>query len=101
MLTEPHLGGYGTITPSAQAYRLSRTCLLELLFVANLQLATLLSDDKRLTHYALVASQVCLVDTLDAPSAAIRTIARAKARMQKVHRIFKSVPTIGPSVSSR
>ena len=46
MLAWLHQGVYGRMTPIAQYYRISRTFLYQLLFVANLQLETLFSDEK-------------------------------------------------------
>ncbi len=43
-----HQGVYGNMTPIAQSYQIARTFLSQLLFVANLQWATLLSDEKLL-----------------------------------------------------
>ena len=43
-----HQGVYGKMTHSAKFYQISRTLLSQLLFMANLQLETLLSDAKLL-----------------------------------------------------
>ena len=43
-----HQGIYGKMTQIAQSYQISRTFLYQLLFVANLQLETLFSDEKLL-----------------------------------------------------
>ena len=43
-----HQGVYGKMTEIAKAYHISRTFLYQLLFMANLQLEILFSDDKRL-----------------------------------------------------
>lgn len=48
MLAWLHQGVYGKMTQIAQSYQVSRTFLYQLLFVANLQLETLLSDEKLL-----------------------------------------------------
>jgi hypothetical protein len=48
MLAWLHQGVYGKMTEIAQYYQISRTFLSQLLFLANLQLETLLSDAKRL-----------------------------------------------------
>ena len=48
MLAWLHQGVYGKMTDIAQCYQISRTFLYQLLFLANLQLETLLSDEKRL-----------------------------------------------------
>jgi hypothetical protein len=47
MLAWFNQGIYGKMTQIAQYYRISRTFLYQLLFVATLQLETLLSDEKR------------------------------------------------------
>jgi hypothetical protein len=41
-------GVYGKMTQIAQSYQISRTFLYQLMFVANLQLEILFSDEKRL-----------------------------------------------------
>jgi hypothetical protein len=41
-----HRGVYGKMTAIAQSYRISRTFLSHLLFMANLQLETLWSEEK-------------------------------------------------------
>src|SRR5688500_8165675 len=41
-----HQGVYGIMTHIAQSYQISRTFLYQLLFMANLQLETLLSEEK-------------------------------------------------------
>jgi hypothetical protein len=43
-----HQGVYGKMTQIAKAYQISRTFLYQLLLMANLQLETLFSDEKRL-----------------------------------------------------
>ena len=43
-----HQGVYGKMTQIAQYYQISRTFLYQLLFVANLHLETLFSDEKLL-----------------------------------------------------
>src|SRR5882762_2147842 len=48
MLAWLHQGVYGKMTDIAQCYQISRTFLYQLLFLANLQLETLFSDEKRL-----------------------------------------------------
>src|SRR6516162_7904409 len=48
MLAWRHQGLYGKMTEIANAYRISRTFLSQLLVMATLQLETLLSDDKLL-----------------------------------------------------
>jgi len=48
MLAWLNQGVYGKMTHIAQYYRISRTFLYQLLFVATLQLETLLSDEERL-----------------------------------------------------
>jgi len=48
MLAGLHQGVYGKMTHIAQTYQISRTFLYRLLFVANLQLETLFSDEKLL-----------------------------------------------------
>lgn len=48
MLAWLHQGVYGKMTEIAKAYQISRTFLYQLLFVANLQLETLFSEEKRL-----------------------------------------------------
>ena len=48
MLAWLHQGVYGKMTEIAQCYQISRTFLYQLLFLANLQLETLFSDEKRL-----------------------------------------------------
>jgi len=48
MLAWLHQGVYGKMTQIAQSYQISRTFLYQLLFVANLQLETLFSDEKLL-----------------------------------------------------
>lgn len=45
-----HQGVYGKMTEIAKAYHISRTFLYQLLFMANLQLEILFSDDKRLVQ---------------------------------------------------
>jgi hypothetical protein len=45
-----HQGVYGKMTQIAQYYQISRTFLSQLLFVANLHLETLFSDEKPLFH---------------------------------------------------
>lgn len=47
---ELHQGVYGKMTEIAKGYQLSRTFLYQLLLLANLQLETLLSDEKLLFH---------------------------------------------------
>ena len=47
MLAWLHQGVYGKMTAIAKSYRISRTFLYQLVFVANLQLDTLFSDEKR------------------------------------------------------
>jgi hypothetical protein len=47
-----HQGAYGKMTQIAQYYHISRTFLYQLLFVVNLQLETLFSDEKRLVQHA-------------------------------------------------
>ena len=44
MLAWLHQGIYGKMTAIAQSYQISRTMLSQLLLMANLRLATLLSD---------------------------------------------------------
>src|SRR5467141_3398192 len=57
MLAWLHQGIYGKMTDIAQCYQISRTFLYQLLFLANLQLETLFSDEKRLFQTAhLVAT---------------------------------------------
>lgn len=46
MLAWLHQGVYGKMTEIAQYYRISRTFLYQLIFMANLQLETLFSDEK-------------------------------------------------------
>ena len=41
-----HQGVYGKMTKIAKFYQISRTFLYQLLFMANLQLETLFSDEK-------------------------------------------------------
>jgi len=56
MLAWLNQGVYGKMTHIAQYYRISRTFLYQLLFVATLQLETLLSDEERLfrtTHLVI------------------------------------------------
>src|SRR5216684_5092255 len=48
MLAWLHQGVYGKMTDIAQCYQISRTFLYQLLFLANLQLETLFSDEKLL-----------------------------------------------------
>jgi hypothetical protein len=48
MLAWLHQGVYGKMTEIAQYYRISRTFLYQLIFMANLQLETLFSDEKLL-----------------------------------------------------
>lgn len=48
MLAWLHQGIYGKMTEIAKYYQISRTFLYHLLFMANLQLETLFSDEKRL-----------------------------------------------------
>jgi hypothetical protein len=48
MLAWLHRGIYGKMTEIAKHYQISRTFLYHLLFMANLQLETLFSDEKRL-----------------------------------------------------
>jgi hypothetical protein len=48
MLAWMHQGVYGKMTEIAASYRISRTFLSQLLVAANLQLAVLFSDEKRL-----------------------------------------------------
>jgi len=48
MLAWLHQGVYGKMTEIAQSYQISRTFLSQLLFMANLQLETLFSDEKLL-----------------------------------------------------
>src|SRR5215475_11991496 len=48
MLAWLHQGLYGKMTEIANAYRISRTFLYQLLVMATLQLETLFSDDKLL-----------------------------------------------------
>ncbi len=48
MLAWLHQGVYGKMTEIAQSYQISRTFLSQLLFMANLQLETLFSDQKLL-----------------------------------------------------
>lgn len=48
MLAWLHQGVYGKMTQIAQSYQISRAFLSQLLFVANLQLETLFSDEKLL-----------------------------------------------------
>ena len=48
MLAWLHQGVYGKMTEIAKAYQISRTFLYQLLFMANLQLETLFSDEKLL-----------------------------------------------------
>jgi len=48
MLAWLHRGVDGKITAIATSYRISRTFLYQLLFMANLQLETLFSEEKRL-----------------------------------------------------
>jgi len=50
MLAWRHQGLYGKMTEIANAYRISRTFLSQLLVMATLQLETLLSDAKLLVH---------------------------------------------------
>jgi hypothetical protein len=50
MLAWLNQGIYGKMTQIATYYRISRTFLYQLLFVANLHLATLFSDEKRLVQ---------------------------------------------------
>ena len=47
MLAWLHQGVYGKMTEIAKYYQISRTFLYQLLFMANLQLETLFSDEKR------------------------------------------------------
>ncbi len=48
MLAWRHQGVYGKMTQIAKSYQISRTFLYQLLFVANLKLETLFSDEKYL-----------------------------------------------------
>ncbi len=48
MLAWMHQGVYGKMTQIANSYQISRTFLYQLIFLANLQLETLFSDQKRL-----------------------------------------------------
>jgi hypothetical protein len=48
MLAWLYQGVYGKMTEIAQSYQISRTFLYQLLFMANLQLETLFSDEKLL-----------------------------------------------------
>ena len=48
MLAWLHQGVYGKMTEIAKCYQISRTFLYQLLFMANLQLETLFSDEKLL-----------------------------------------------------
>ena len=48
MLAWLHQGVYGKMTQIAQTYQISRTFLYQLIFMANLQLETLFSDEKLL-----------------------------------------------------
>ena len=48
MLAWLHQGVYGKMTAIAQCYQISRTFLYQLLFMANLQLETLFSEEKLL-----------------------------------------------------
>lgn len=48
MLAWLHQGVYGKMTEIAKSYQISRTFLYQLIFVANLQLETLFSDEKLL-----------------------------------------------------
>ena len=50
MLAWLYQGVYGKMTEIANSYRISRTFLYQLLFVANLQLETLFSDEKRVVQ---------------------------------------------------
>jgi hypothetical protein len=50
MLAWLHQGVYGKMTEIAKRYRISRTFLYHLLFMANLQLETLFGGEKRLLH---------------------------------------------------
>ena len=50
MLAWVHQGVYGKMTEIAKYYQISRTFLYQLLFMANLQLETLFSDEKRLAQ---------------------------------------------------
>jgi hypothetical protein len=50
MLAWLHQGLYGKMTAIANSYRISRTCLYQLLLMATLQLETLCSDEKLLFH---------------------------------------------------
>ena len=50
MLAWLHQGVYGKMTEIARYYQISRTFLYQLLFIANLQLETLFSDEKRLAQ---------------------------------------------------
>ena len=47
MLAWLHQGVYGRMTEIAKHYQISRTFLYQLLFMANLQLETLFSDEKQ------------------------------------------------------
>ena len=64
MLAWLHQGVHGKMTEIAQCYQISRTFLYQLLFMANLQLATLFSDEKLLLqkdhqHFERARSQGC------------------------------------------
>ena len=48
MLAWLHQGVYGKMTEIAKCYQISRTFLYQLLFMANLQLETLFSEEKLL-----------------------------------------------------
>ena len=50
MLAWLHQGVYGKMTEIAKYYQISRTFLYQLLFMANLQLETLFTDEKRLAQ---------------------------------------------------
>jgi len=53
MLAWLYQGVYGKMTEIARCYQISRTFLYQLLFMANLQLETLFSDEPRLAQAAL------------------------------------------------
>jgi len=59
MLAWLHQGVYGKMTEIANSYRLSRTLLYQLLWMANLQLETLLNSEK-----LLLQKEHCHLDQL-------------------------------------
>jgi len=54
MLAWLHQGVDGKMTQIAHSYQISRTFLSQLIFMANLQLETLFSDEKLLFHFTTV-----------------------------------------------